>query len=676
MLLQEPLPVSSLAVRDPNFFVAGQLTSNAANWTHLFPKNPTPLQAIAVRAITHGVDVHDFMTPFKGTFKGQTYDHPLPPPRIFRNSKKCKDFVPFIANTILERLRDGSIHLWGRVGDVDPPKLVLPLTVEPSKPRLIHDCRYLNLWQKHTKFALETLTYIPPLAPPASRFTCIDEKSSYDGHSLTRSSWEFFGIQFGGWYFCYTTMSFGWSQSAVICQQSCLLVTSAIRNWKISCIQYLDDRWVSEFLDCPPSPDTNSQRAEIALVTTLALMHHCGYTFSLQKCTLTPVTSGVFLGLEVDTIRQSFAVPASKVEVFAELRERVIRLKTIPLRTLQRLQGKACSFILCVPGAKLFCRELNRAIATAKAVTMYPALLSELIAWRFLDTFQAWKPWRSGRHVTLELSTDSSGYSWGAHSADGVFRDYWSPQDLPLGIHLKEGRAVVLALKSLSDSVSGTTVDIFCDNQAFLKAWDNEGSKDRNITSVVKELFDLCNELNCDINIKYVPSALNKADKPSRVLSLSDCSLSPSLWSTLDSRFGPHTWDLMSLDSNTPIGRDGQPLTHYTPFPTPHSSGVNVLAQSLSPSHNYYVFPPFVMVPVIWNFLSAHQPPLKFTIVAPKLSPLPPWWPSLSTSSSTSFRLASRGEVACLKVPTKKGPTLSKLPLHYDLFAFRFGDLQ
>ena len=50
----------------------------------------------------------------------------------------CQPFCEFIANTLLDRLKNWCYFLVGRVGVVRPPFLVLPLTIEPAKPRLCY----------------------------------------------------------------------------------------------------------------------------------------------------------------------------------------------------------------------------------------------------------------------------------------------------------------------------------------------------------------------------------------------------------------------------------------------------------------------------------------------------------------------------------------------------------
>ena len=53
------------------------------------------------------------------------------------------------------------------------------------------------------------------------------------------------------------------------------------------------------------------------------------------------------------------------------------------------------------------------------------------------------------------------------------------------------------------------------------------------------------------LNLFFIPSESNSAAFPSRVYSDLDCSLSDATWALTDAFFGPHTFDLMALLSNT-----------------------------------------------------------------------------------------------------------------------------
>ena len=126
---------------------------------------------------------------------------------------------------------------------------------------------------------------------------------------------------------------------------------------------------------------------------------------------------------------------------------------------------------------------------------------------------------------------------------------------------------------------------------------------------------------NVSLDLKYIPSALNPADDLSRILPDKDCMPAPDSWASLEALFGPHSVDLMALDVNAQRDASETPLVHFTPFASPSSHGVNLFAQRVSHTENAYVFPPFVLVGPVLRFLRD----VTFTIVVPKLTPLPFW---------------------------------------------------
>ena len=61
-----------------------------------------------------------------------------------------------------------------------PPHLVLPLTVEPTKPRLCHDARFFNLWMQDKPFKLDHVGDLPRYVSRNSYQSVLDDKSGYD----------------------------------------------------------------------------------------------------------------------------------------------------------------------------------------------------------------------------------------------------------------------------------------------------------------------------------------------------------------------------------------------------------------------------------------------------------------------------------------------------------------
>ena len=181
-----------------------------------------------------------------GDYMGQSYNSDLPPHWVFYNSISRKPFVSFISCTILDRLATGAISVWGRVSEVEPPHLVMPLTVEPTKPRLCNDNRFLNLWVKDTPFNLDSISSLPRYVSPSSFQSVCDDRSGYDHAFLSPPSRSHFGFQWARWYFVSNIIPFGWKSSAFIYHSIGLLASNYFRSQSIPCFLYIDDRHTGE----------------------------------------------------------------------------------------------------------------------------------------------------------------------------------------------------------------------------------------------------------------------------------------------------------------------------------------------------------------------------------------------------------------------------------------------
>jgi len=107
----------------------------------------------------------------------------------------------------------------------------MPITVEPSKPRLCHDKRFIdNLWVKDMPFHLETLKDVHRIVHENAFMVTSDEKSRYGHVKPKESSQTYVGIQFGGFLMAYTTLPFGWKSSPFVYQSIGMCVTSYLRS--------------------------------------------------------------------------------------------------------------------------------------------------------------------------------------------------------------------------------------------------------------------------------------------------------------------------------------------------------------------------------------------------------------------------------------------------------------
>uniref|UniRef100_A0A8W8L9T9 Tyr recombinase domain-containing protein n=1 Tax=Magallana gigas TaxID=29159 RepID=A0A8W8L9T9_MAGGI len=481
---------------------------------------------------------------------------PLDIPRRDLDISKCwvnyrGEFVLPPENVLLaESIVENDLE----VGDCVPPHLILPLTVEHTKPRLCHDERFLNLWVMDKPFQLDTLKEVPRLVGRNHFMASVDDKSGYDH------------------------------------------------------------------------------------VRKLA-----------------------------------FLLPEEKRNRFAELRDFILSEDSVDIKTLQRFAGKCISFVLVVPASRLYSREVHRAIGMAernsRRVEVVGALREEIEFWKFLDKWNGFVSWRSERHLQISLATDSSGYKWGAlvFSQKESFGDFWGIDD-KRPIHLKEGDALLNALLSLGKQVENHRVDAYVDNKALVHVWENQGGKDVRFNNIMKSIFVFTEKNNVDLKLHFIPSGDNAADGPSRSLSFQDCQLSEKSWSEIQLAYGPHSVDLMALDSNVMLNERGEKLRHFKQGPSPLSSGINVFSQDVSLEDNPYVFPPFCLISVLLKFLES-QRVRKCTVVVPEIVPTPVWWPLFWLYVESFIVLGNKGDTGVLKLPSKQGVVLDKTtPYHVQMF--------
>ncbi|KAK3713859.1 hypothetical protein QZH41_001889 [Actinostola sp. cb2023] len=275
------------------------------------------------------------------------------------------------------------------------------------------------------------------------------------------------------------------------------------------------------------------------------------------------------------------------------------------------------------------------------------ALRNELKHWHFLDTWKECLPWPRERHLVVNIFSDASDFAWGGiiktlDESPFSVHDYWTDSCRYYPIVVKEARALVMTLQAGKSLIANSRLDVHTDNMVFMQFWLKQGGDNSQLNDALKELSATLLEYNVTASFQFIHSSCNPANFPSRTLSDKDCMLSKSAWMKVNSRFGPHTLDLMSLDSNAQKEASGNPLRYFTPHPTPLSSGVNVFAQEFPLENNAYVFPHFVIVGPLLKFLAASNS--TFTIVAPKLYPLPFRWPLLCSRASSWIQMGSKGD--------------------------------
>ena len=143
-----------------------------------------------------------------------------------------------------------------------------------------------------------------------------------------------------------------------------------------------------------------------------------------------------------------------------------------------------CTFFLSVPAAKLFIREISKAVASANDkgfVSLNKFQREEVLPWQFLDDWRESLTWKQEKHFVVTLSTNGSGHGWGCivHglSGDQSFGDSWNDQQRELFIPSKEMLALVHAIKALPQEIGNCRLDVLVDSHMMITAWGGRGAR-------------------------------------------------------------------------------------------------------------------------------------------------------------------------------------------------------
>ena len=153
----------------------------------------------------------------------------------------------------------------------------------------------------------------------------------------------------------------------------------------------------------------------------------------------------------------------------------------------------------------------------------------------------------------MVIATGASNSDWSGSILapfSGQVSDYWTEDHSHLEISTKEAIAIDKLLTSFAQQLQNTRVDAQVDNKAVVDAWNNQRGRSLELNAALKALFFTTARLNISLHLSYIPAGENLAD-----------ALSGQIWDRVQEEFRGdkgHSCDLMSLDSNSMKGSDGQ----------------------------------------------------------------------------------------------------------------------
>ena len=351
---------------------------------------------------------------------------------------------------LAEMVASGAVVVLGRVGEVAPPHLCLPIGIEPLKPRMIHDAQFLNLWCHADTFEFDGLHMVPTILGPGHHAWSLDHVSGYLHVNLTQRSRTFFGIKFDGIYYAWTVLSFGWLGSCLVYNTLSTEVADYLHRLGVPNLVYLDDALGGELVSVSPAlfrtpgrlTDTQAPEgsasgrlidlsygrspsgawpggtglvaARAAAFVACSVWTALGYFLQVHvKSVLEPQRSLQWLGVLIDTggvaSPPSFRLlPAKRIKLAAQVLACLVG-PSVAYKDLERLCGRCASLFLVIPGCLFLTRCMYAALAASRwreraPVPLPPdsALFNELTLWRTVPDSPP-RPWPEPTHAVLEI---------------------------------------------------------------------------------------------------------------------------------------------------------------------------------------------------------------------------------------------------------------------------------
>ena len=239
-----------------------------------------------------GVKIECFLNEYtRDVYKGRSVLGRYPPGVRLPNYVP-DEFVDWVTGTINDYVQMGMVHKWASVkgqDEPDLPVLILPLGVEPAKPRLIYDARYLNLFFRHLPFKMDTVGKVPQIAWQNMFLFSLDHKAGYLHVPIHKESWKYLGFEWNGEIYVYSCLPFGTSFSPYVYHTLHEAIASYLRGLGIPNVVYIDDSLAGTQLKFRDANEVvQYQSANRALYVAAYVYFLCGFFIGIKKSEVNP----------------------------------------------------------------------------------------------------------------------------------------------------------------------------------------------------------------------------------------------------------------------------------------------------------------------------------------------------------------------------------------------------
>ncbi len=485
--------------------------------------------------------------------------------------------------------------------------------------RPVINLRFINRFTRATHFKMSSIRDVKAAVHKGDFMAKIDLKDCFWQVPIYKKHQKYLSFKWRDKVYSFKTLPFGLNAAPWAITKIWKPVVAELQRQGHRVILYIDDMLVL---------GNDKAKCEEAVQATLKLMSELGAIVNFKKSQLVPSQVMEYLGFEIDSSQMTIKAPRYKIKnLLNELKKFRNRPCSSP-RQVASLLGKLNSLADALFPTRVHTwalnnfkvRMLKRKNAWDSMNHAPPEVMSDVQWWilnlKAMNGISLIHP-----SPTMTLATDASDFGWGGWYQEAgkkiiKFGGFFSEEESHNHINWKELKALLFSIRILGPQASGHVIRHLTDNTVTMFYSKKLGGRIHSLDKLATEIFELTIRFNCKILSQYLPGVENKvADHESRrQVSLADAKLHPSIFQTLDHRWGPHSIDLFATAENAQLPR------FASWAPQPGATFVNAMTTTWS-NETAWIYPPFSMTGAIHRKLMADQ--ASATLIAP-------WWPAQS----------------------------------------------
>ena len=564
--------------------------------------------------------------------------------KFFKNHTSALKHAEFVSLELLKLLKSGALS------EVKESELVVcsPLGVATNacgKQRLILDLRYVNEHLRVQKFKYEDIRTACDLFSEGDWFIKFDYTSGYHHVEIFPEHTKFLGCSWsvnGKQLFCkFTVLPFGLASAPFVFTKIQKVLVSHWRRQGIRIFTYLDDG---------AGADATFEDTKRLSGIVQRDISASGFVCNEEKCQWEPVQRGELLGFIMNLVSGVFIVPERRVAAFRDLLQQVFVNKFfVSARHVARITGCLISMGLALgPVVRLWTRELYRVVQSSESwdrkIMLAEEARTEIQFWSENFENDGQPIWHASPKVEIMTYSDASDVAWGGYAVqlgDQKAVGSWSEEESCMSSTFREIKAARLVLESLALQLAGKEIRHRTDNQGTARIM-SVGSRIPELHREAILIYKLCKKYNVRLSVEWVCRDSNKvADELSRLDDPDDYMLDPVCFRTIDSAWGPHTYDRFASMKTKQLPR------FCSRYLNPDCDSTDAFTVSWT-NENNWLFPPPYLIPRVLRHMQAGGE--RGTLIAPHW-PSAPWWPLLITRNGTWKGFIKDGDI----IPTYPG---------------------